>query len=321
MGRPPFAPGSLGLKLHLHDELPVEGRVAELFDQARIADTVGFDGIVLGEHHAGVLPGYVPLPTSVIGWILARTSSLWGAPCPTLLLLRPTLLVAEELAWLAAAFPGRVGAGFAAGWSEVDFAIAGASRECLAERFERELARASGALSGRAVERLREDPAVQRLARRPLPLVSAASSSVACRRAARAGVGVLLDSQISPRAARRLVDTYVAAGGDGPRVIVRRIWIGDPPAELYEQQLALYRELAEQVGMELGEDTAIITGDAPDVADRLADVVHTTGARSLVLQFHLPGVDGVEARRQIERAGTDLLPLLRRQTGQAGRVR
>jgi alkanesulfonate monooxygenase SsuD/methylene tetrahydromethanopterin reductase-like flavin-dependent oxidoreductase (luciferase family) len=95
-----------------------------------------------------VLPGYVPVPAAVLGWVLARTSALWAAPCPTLLLLRPTMLVVEELAWLAAAFPGRVACGFAAGWAEADFAVAGVPRAGLAGRFERELARAAGALGG-----------------------------------------------------------------------------------------------------------------------------------------------------------------------------
>lgn len=312
MARPPFAPGSLAAKLHLHDELPIEDRLAELLGQARLADAAGFDGIVLGEHHAGVLPGYVPNPTSVIGWLLAGTFSVWGAPCPALLLPRPTLLAVEELAWLAAAFPGRVAAGFAAGWAEVDFAVTGASRDGLAERFERELLRAAGALAGRAPEPLRDDAAVRRLVERPLPLVSAASSVAACRRAARAGVGVLLDSQIDLAVARRRVDAYVAAGGAGPRVIVRRIWLGDPPTGLYERQLALYRGQAERLGIGSGADAAIIAGQAPDVADRLADVLRTTGAGSLVLQIHLPGLEAGAARQQIERVGTELLPRLRR---------
>ncbi|HJQ45696.1 MAG TPA: LLM class flavin-dependent oxidoreductase [Amycolatopsis sp.] len=311
MPGPPLAPGSLAVKLQLHDELPVEHRLAELLDQARIADAVGFDGIVLGEHHAGVLPGYVPNPVSVIGWLLARTSAVWGAPCPTLLLPRPTGLAVEELAWLAAAFPGRVAAGFAAGWAEVDFAVTGASRDRLAERFERELVRAASVLTGRAQAPLSGDAAVQRLAERPLPVVSAASSGLACRRAARAGVGVLLDSQIDAAVAGRRVAGYAGAGGTGPRAIVRRIWLGDPPAGLYDRQLALYRGQAERLGIEPGIDAAIVSGEAAEVAGRLADLLRATRASSLILQIHLPGLEAGAARQQLERVGTDLLPRLR----------
>jgi alkanesulfonate monooxygenase SsuD/methylene tetrahydromethanopterin reductase-like flavin-dependent oxidoreductase (luciferase family) len=59
----------------------------------------------------------------------------WAAPCPLLLPLRPPALVAEETAWLAARFPGRVGLGVAAGALAVDFEIMGVSMDHLTARF------------------------------------------------------------------------------------------------------------------------------------------------------------------------------------------
>jgi hypothetical protein len=129
-------------------------------------------------------------------------------------------------------------------------------------------------------------------------------------------VGVLLDSEVGPGTARSRVGAYLAAGGAGARVIVRRVWVGDRPDELYERQLAHYRRHAaaggsRQPSLPSGQQ-AIIAGAGRAVAGRLIDVLRTTGARSLVLQVHLPGVTAAAARRQIERAGTELLPELRR---------
>ena len=70
----------------------------------------GFAGIMTSEHHGG-FPGYLPNPLQVAGFILDSTPIGWAAACPLLLPLRPTALVAEEVAWLAARYPGRVGVG------------------------------------------------------------------------------------------------------------------------------------------------------------------------------------------------------------------
>jgi alkanesulfonate monooxygenase SsuD/methylene tetrahydromethanopterin reductase-like flavin-dependent oxidoreductase (luciferase family) len=326
----PFAAGSVAIKPYLHDELPVEDRLSELFRQAALIDQAGFDGLVLSEHHANVMPGYQPVPTSVIGWILARTSRLWAAPCPTLLLLRPTLLVAEELAWLAAAFPGRVGAAFAAGSPGVEFAIARAPSDNLAARFERELTAAAtvlgtaadvpGAAAGGENGALRDDAAVGRLACHPLPLLSAASSSVAARRAARSGVGLLLDAEITVELAAHRIGVYREAGGPGPEVLTRKVWIGDLPRALIERQQEFYRRRASERGrpftVRSAEDTEIIGGDADNVASRLREVLSAVGARAAILQVHLPGVSPAVVRGQILRIGVEVLPGIRGTFGQ-----
>ena len=66
------------------------------------------------EHHGG-FAGYSPNPLQVTGWLLEAMRTGWCAPCPMLLPLRPVALVAEEVAWLAARFPGRVAVGRRAG--------------------------------------------------------------------------------------------------------------------------------------------------------------------------------------------------------------
>jgi len=129
----PFGAGSVSVGLHAYRP-SAAGRLADLAAQARLAVEGGFDGFTLAEHHAG-LNGYVPNPGQVAGWLLGEVAGGWAAACPILLPLRSAALVAEEIAWLAARHPGRVGVGFAPGFAPADFAIAGVAVEDRRHRF------------------------------------------------------------------------------------------------------------------------------------------------------------------------------------------
>src|SRR5438105_11587701 len=101
------------------------------------------------EHH-GDFAGYLPNPLQLAGFLLDAMPTGWAAPCPLLLPLRPAPLVAEEIAWLAARFPGRVGVGVAAGALPVDFEIMETTMDDLAPRFAAALVAVTDALQGRA---------------------------------------------------------------------------------------------------------------------------------------------------------------------------
>jgi hypothetical protein len=57
-------------------------------------------------------------PLLATAWGLSSTEQVWAGPSPCLLALRNPALVAEELAWTAARFPGRVGAALAPGYAQ-----------------------------------------------------------------------------------------------------------------------------------------------------------------------------------------------------------
>src|SRR5690349_24360905 len=94
----------------------------------------------------------------------------WAAPCPLLLPLRPTALVIEEIAWLAARHPGRVGLGVAAGALPADFEIMHTTMDDLPARFAAALAEVARTLSGGDTGALAGDPAVARLREQPVPV-------------------------------------------------------------------------------------------------------------------------------------------------------
>ena len=307
----PFERHSVSLRMYPH-ALPASGIVDELRTQAALAVASGFDGVMVSEHHGG-FAGYLPDPLQQAGWALEAMPRGWAAACPLLLPLRPAALVAEEVAWLAARFPGRVGFGVAAGALQLDFDIAQVPMEGLTARFRDGLAVVAGLLSGREPGLLAGDQAIARCAEHPVPVLSAAMSPAAVRRAAEHGVGIVMDSLSTVGRVRELTDAYRAAGGTASCVLVRRVWLGDPPRDEVARQVDVYRSYASSAAMShWGEDEEMLTShDRDALARAVADVMRAGGADALNLRIHVPGVGPEQARDQIERLGREVLPVLR----------
>src|SRR4051812_14403023 len=147
---------------------------------------------MVSEHHGG-FAGYLPNPVQTAGWMLESMPSGWAAPCPLLLPLRPAAMVAEELAWLAARFPDRVGLGVASGSLPSDFEVMGVPMDGLTERFVGGLEEVVALLRGSEESVISGDPAIRRCAEHPVPVLSAAMSFTAARRSARLGIGMLFE--------------------------------------------------------------------------------------------------------------------------------
>jgi alkanesulfonate monooxygenase SsuD/methylene tetrahydromethanopterin reductase-like flavin-dependent oxidoreductase (luciferase family) len=307
----PFGRGSVSYKPYV-----CSGRAADLLadfvEQVRRAETAGFDGVVASEHHLG-FPGYLPNPFQAVGWALEETRTLWAAPCPALLLLRPLALQIEELAWLQARRPGRVGAGFAAGAIAADFELSGTDMHDLTSRFRDALQRVTTVLHGLSSDFLTGDSAVAALAENPIPVVSAASSSVACRRAGEVGCGVVLESHHGEAYVRRFVDAYRSAGGNGPCVLNRRVWVGEAPRELQAAQVALYKSTVPSYDRRgwLPPEQMILSGAPSDIAGQLNDILLHTGATAVTLRVHVNGVEPALVHEQVSAVGEQVLPALR----------
>jgi len=301
--RGPLSEGSISLRLYPHVGLSAEEMVGELRHQAVLATEAGFDGVMTSEHHGG-FAGYMPNPLQAAGWLLEAMPTGWAAPCPLLVTLRPAALVAEEVAWLAARFPGRVGLGLAAGSLDADFDIAGLTKDDLTPRFATALAQVAGALGGTEAGLLADDPAVARCASHPVPVVSAAMSPTAARRAARLGVGLLFDSLSTPERVRALADAYHDAGGNRPCVLVRRVWMGAPPTAHVDRQVKRYRAYASPGAQTHWQGEQMVAADrSATLAEELAAVSARAGVDALNLRVHVPGVAPATARDQIAALG------------------
>jgi alkanesulfonate monooxygenase SsuD/methylene tetrahydromethanopterin reductase-like flavin-dependent oxidoreductase (luciferase family) len=304
----------VSLRLYPHNDLPAPAIVDELLAEAALGAEHGFDGVMTSEHHAG-FHGYLPNPLQAAGWCLDAMASGWAAPAPLLLPLRPAALVAEETAWLAARFPGRVGLGVAAGALPSDFEVMGLEMRALATTFADSLTRVVGLLDGRVPD-LADDPAIAAAAREPVPIVSAAMGFTAVRRAASLGVGVLFDSLSTPERCRALVDAYRDAGGTASCVLIRRAWVGAPPQGRLDAQLDVYRSYTPTSAQaKWGHDEVVASSDPADVVDGLVDVCARAGADALNIRVHVPGVTPAEAREQIVALGDEVVGPVRARLG------
>ena len=314
----PLAPASISLRLYPHD-LPPREVVAEIMAQARVAESVGFDGVMTSEHHAG-FPNYLPNPLLAATWALEATDHIWAAASPMLLPLRNVNQIVEDYAWTSHRFPGRVGAGFAAGALRDDFDLSGVPFEEMVPRFKAALPQVVAGLRGRPEGLLAGDPGVQALRDRPVPVVSAAQSPAAGRRAGALGIGLLYDSLVSVERAAEVSRVHREAGGGGARILIRRVWLGEPPADAVATQMERFRGAASAATQRhWGEgDSVVASTDPAEVAERMAALVAATGSDAVNLRVFHAGVSPAEARAQIERVGLEVIPLLRAKLAPSG---
>ena len=225
--------------------------------------------------------------------------------------------MAEDLAWMAARFPGRVGGGFACGGLERDFEMAELPYSENLARFKTALPQITDALGGSARAPLADDPAIARCASAPIPLVSAAQSPGAVRRAARLGLGLLYDSLQTVERTRVLSDAYGEAGGRGARIAIRRVWLGPPPVESERAQMDFYRSYARgEAQQHWGEGNELIAAErGSELAERLAHFCDRGGIDALNLRLHLTGLEPAAIREQILALGAEVLPALREALG------
>jgi alkanesulfonate monooxygenase SsuD/methylene tetrahydromethanopterin reductase-like flavin-dependent oxidoreductase (luciferase family) len=203
-----------------------------------------------------------------------------------------------------------VGLGVAAGALPLDFESMGVPMASAIDRFKAELPRLIAMLRGQDLRQLDGDPALRRCADHPVPVLSAAASTGAARRAAGVGAGLLLEGMSSPERLARICASYDEAGGTGPKVLIRRVWVGKPDAELVGRQRQVYDSYAGGSGA-FGDDQTISADDPGEVAARLHDVLRIAGATALNVRVHLPGMAPALVREQIGRLGAEVLPGLR----------
>jgi len=309
----PLSAGSVSLRMYPHP-LGASDVVEQMRVQARLAEGAGFDGVMTSEHHGG-FPGYLPNPLLAAGWLLDATEHVWVAPCPLLLPLRHWSQVAEDVAWTGARFPGRVGAGFACGGLAQDFEMAELPYEENLDRFKAALPRVVDALRGGAAPPLAADPALVACGDEPLPMLSAAQSPGAVRRAAKLGLGVLFDSLQTAAHVRRLSDAYADAGGREARVAIRRVWLGDAPRSNERAQMDFYRSYARsETQSQWGEGQELIAArTGTELVDRLAAFCAESGCNALNLRLHLTGLAPERIREQLDAIGAEVLTLLKRE--------
>jgi len=175
----------------------------------------------------------VPVPLTIGASLLRERPAGFFAAVPMILPLRSVAGVVEEAAWLDALFPGRVVVGLAAGYQEDDFKAFGVPFEERFPRFRQMFAAVAAGLGGDSeIESLRRDPAVIRAAGR-VGLVMSTRGTRNAQLAGRAQAAIT-PTQLAVEEYRELFGVYRSAGGPGPCIVQRWVFLGDPPEDAIE---------------------------------------------------------------------------------------
>jgi probable F420-dependent oxidoreductase len=232
------------------------------FELCRIAESLGFDTVMVGHHH--FIEGQISDPLTLLTGIAAHTTTLRVATAIFLLPLHHPLHVAERVATLDQLSAGRVSFGVGVGWNPAEYAAFGSSLAERGARIEESL---------RLLRRLWTEHDVESAGRfwsfppvtvhpRPVqqphpPLWVAGNAPAAIDRAARLGTSWLCDPVQTVERAAELHDQYRAActrAGTDPSTVLRRYaWIGRDRAAMERdflpnfvgRQLAYWRQSTE----------------------------------------------------------------------------
>jgi alkanesulfonate monooxygenase SsuD/methylene tetrahydromethanopterin reductase-like flavin-dependent oxidoreductase (luciferase family) len=174
---------------------PDHGRVdaKRVLDAARLAEAAGFDGVYVADH----LVHPRPLLESVVTLtaVAASTARVTIGFCVLLVTLRPTVVLAKELATLATFAPGRLRIGVGVGGEyPPEFAIAGVPLAERGRRTEVAVRRLRSLLAGRpttveGVDGVEIEVTIAPAAPGTVPVVFAGWNEAALRRAAMLGDG------------------------------------------------------------------------------------------------------------------------------------
>lgn len=175
-------------------------------EQARWADRLGLDAVVLAEHHVSE-DGYMPSPLVVAGAVAAATERILISISAIVAPLWDPIRLAEDLASLDLLARGRASAVLVIGYRPVEFDVLGFDYGTRAARLEHVVGVLRRAWSGEPFEYAGHEVRVLPTPHTPGgPLLLAGGSTpAAARRAARLGMG-LIPSHHDPA----IVDAYHA---------------------------------------------------------------------------------------------------------------
>jgi alkanesulfonate monooxygenase SsuD/methylene tetrahydromethanopterin reductase-like flavin-dependent oxidoreductase (luciferase family) len=120
-------------------------------EQFAWADAHGFMSLVLSEHH-GVADGWLPAPLTMAAAVLARTQNARVVISASILPLHDPIRIAEQIAVLDNAFPGRLWVVFGAGYRMEEFEMAGMEHAARGRILEEHISTVLDALTGEPFE-------------------------------------------------------------------------------------------------------------------------------------------------------------------------
>jgi hypothetical protein len=232
----PLAHGSISLRIYPHDLEP-QSRLPRSSPNAVLAEEAGFDGVMTQEHHGG-FPNYLPNPLLNATWALEQTSSLWAPR-----------LVRSCCRCVRGRSSSKISRGHRIGSRPSRLR---GRRRCVPARLRdgrRTVRRDAHAVRGGAARGRggvggprdrtagRRTPASRHWRAPQYPSSSPRKVLWPC--AGRRGSGS--DSSTTRykpwKRTRALSDLHVEEGGAGPRILIRRVWLGPTPVDALNAQM------------------------------------------------------------------------------------
>ncbi len=326
---------SYGLLLtSVHDRsVPARQQIDEHHELISLAVELGFDLVVAGQHFAAPALRYLQ-PIPYLTSIAIQFPTVHVATGIILLPLHHPLHVAEEVATMDAVTDGRVIMGLGIGYLQDEFDAFGIDRSTRTERFEESIEIIRALWSGEPLTHRGSFFDLDNVETSTLPVQDphppiwiGAQAEVSVRRAARLADAWYVPPFPTHRELVSLYDAYLderAAHGNRAQAAIpvrREIFIADSPAAAqaavsagassrYDTYSSWGLDLDDGLGQDSWLDNRFVLGDPTTVAEGLHRLMGEVEHSHFVYKPQWPGQDHLATMAQLERFGTEVIPLL-----------
>jgi alkanesulfonate monooxygenase SsuD/methylene tetrahydromethanopterin reductase-like flavin-dependent oxidoreductase (luciferase family) len=329
----------LGLNLS-NQYLPVESmaqRIDEVVEQVDLIRTLGFDLLVVGQHHLAS-PFQQPSSVPLVARVAANSGTMRIGITVFLLPLHNPVDIAEQVATLDAITHGRMIFGVGLGYRPEECAAFGVTMQERVPRFLESLEVIKRLWTEDEVEfhgRFYTVPRI-RSTIRPLqqphpPIWMAANQAVAARRAGSLGYTWVMNPHVTTAVLAEQVGQYRAAldaHGHPPPAelpLMREAWLADTPERAWAEaapylarKYAVYNAWGQDRALpadqtfdrplaELGHDRFIV-GTPDDLVAMAQRYAAELGVNTLILRIQWPGMSQPQVLDQIRLIGQAVLP-------------
>jgi alkanesulfonate monooxygenase SsuD/methylene tetrahydromethanopterin reductase-like flavin-dependent oxidoreductase (luciferase family) len=318
----------------VHDRtVPASQQIAEHRELIAAAEQLGFDLVVAGQHFGTPTLRYLQ-PVPYLASIAAQFPSMRVATGIILLPLTHPLRVAEEMATLDAITDGRTIVGLGIGYAQAEFDAFGIDRATRTARFEEAIDVIRALWTGEPVTHHGQFFDLDEVATSTLPVQSppppiwiGAQAEASVRRAGRLADAWYVPPFPTHRELLELYEIYleerdVAGRAGGTAIPVRReLYLADTMAEAeaavtagassrYGTYAAWGLDLDSGLGRDQWLDNRFLLGDGATVAESIDFLAATVEHSEFVYKPQWPGQTHAHAMNQLERFGTEVIPLL-----------
>jgi probable F420-dependent oxidoreductase len=311
---------------------PEVGRFRDMWEQARVAEQLGYDSVWLPEHH--LMAGYMPAPLLGLASIASITERVQLGTDVLIAPFYSPVRLAEDIAALDDMSGGRFIAGVALGYRQEEFAALGIPFKERGRRMSETLASVRALLesesaSFRGVHVAFDDVTIFPRPRAPIPIWVGGWSDAAVERAAALGDAWFPGPTATVEKVASALAVYDRALSERGKErtelpIFREVWVAETPRaleagverlrQLYVDDYLTWKHT--NVGADDGDvweglrRDRFLVGSPEDVAAGVVQLVEELGATHLVARMHFHGSEQRDVLESMGLFATKVTPLV-----------